>query len=515
MSTSRRDFLKFVLVGSVAAGCPLDLSARGLREGLSLLAVPPESKPEIGGEHYEICHKVRDGKHFARPPVSQRHDLVIAGGGVSGLAAAYLLQSKDFLLLEKEPHWGGNAYLEEYNGQAFATGAAFESAGAPGDQLAKEIGLKLLPINNPDPSILNGVWVPDTWRAGLDQLPYPASVRESFKKFRRDMLAIPVEQRRQELDNQPFSKYCAGYAPEIQQWWDAYGPSNWGARAAETSAYVALQEFLDFAGEKSEDERVTLPGGLGVITQRLAEILAAKHRQQMLDGATVVAVEPQKQGVHVTYMHGTQLKTVAAKAVIMATPKFITRRVVAGLPEAQSDAMEQIRYLPYPVINLIFDKPVYNRAYDTWCPGHAFTDFIVADWTARNQPGYSQKNNILTFYTPLREGERYRQLDLAGCRQIATEVVRDFQRLLPGFDVDPIEVRMYRRGHPMFMPTPGTYTKVIPAANQPMERIFFANTDSIGPESGTSVAVIAAQRAAAWAEKLLAGRSVAHLAPGI
>ena len=47
---------------------------------------------------------------------------MIVGGGMSGLTAAYLLQKRDFLLLEKEPHFGGNAYLMEYQGQAYATG---------------------------------------------------------------------------------------------------------------------------------------------------------------------------------------------------------------------------------------------------------------------------------------------------------------------------------------------------------------------------------------------------------
>ena len=45
-------------------------------------------------------------------------------------------------------------------------------------------------------------------------------------------------------------------------------------------------------------------------------------------------------------MQEAELKTVAAKAVIMATPKFITRRIVQGLPDKQSDAMHQIRYIP-------------------------------------------------------------------------------------------------------------------------------------------------------------------------
>jgi len=33
----------------------------------------------------------------------------------------------------------------------------------------------------------------------------------------------------------------------------------------------------------------------------------------------------------------------------MATPKFITRRIVDGLPDKQSDAIASIRYIPYPV----------------------------------------------------------------------------------------------------------------------------------------------------------------------
>src|SRR5438034_1249961 len=123
----------------------------------------------------------------------------------------------------------------------------------------------------------------------------------------------------------------------------------------------------------------------------------------MQSGSTIVAVVPGKDDVQVTYMQGTELKTAAAKAVIMATPKFITRRLVERLPHKQNDAMQQMRYIPYAVVNLIFDKPVFNKGYDNWCPGNTFTDFIVADWVVRNQPGYKQKYNILTCYTPLHD----------------------------------------------------------------------------------------------------------------
>ncbi len=496
MSSSRRDFIKFIIAGSVAAGCPVDLS---------LLAAPQKSTPEVEGEQNEICHQVRDGHRFDRPPVSARHDVVIVGGGVSGLTAAYLLRRRDFLLLEKEPHWGGNAYLEEYQGQAFATGAAFEDIGSVAEAFSKEIGLELLPVNNFDGTFIHGEFIPDTWREGLDHLPYSPDVRESFKKFRQALLTIPVKDRFRELDNQPFSDFCRGYAPEVKQWWDTYGPSNWGARTEETSARVGIAEMQVIGDENRQDNRLAPPGGLGAITKRLAEILEPHHRERMLTGATTVVVEQEKHQARVTYMHLGQLKAVAARAVVMATPKFITWRLVAGLPAEQREAMKKIRYVPYPVVNLIFDKPVFNRGYDTWCPGNTFTDFVVADWTVRNRPGYPHKYNILTCYTPLTEAQRGLLLTEEGTRQLAVNVLRDFQKLFPGSDVDPLEVHIYRRGHPLYMSTPGNFTQVQPVVRRPMERIFFANTDSEGPVSATSQGIVAARRAVQEVEHLLAG----------
>ena len=501
MNPNRRDFIKFIVAGSVAAGCPADLA---------LVAAPARSsQPAVDGEHNEVCHQVRDGYHFDLPPVSARHDVVIAGGGPSGLTAAYLLQQRDFLLLEKEPHWGGNAYLEEYEGQAYATGAAFVDGSENASlELAKELGLEMLPVNNPDPTILRGEFIPDTWGQGLDHLPYPASVRESFKKFRDAMRSTSVAGREREIDAEPFSKYLEGYAPEVKLWWDTFGPSNWGARTEETSALLGVRAIKEVVGH---DGRVTWPGGLGAITQRLVEKLQPQHSERMQAGAVIIHVRRTRDAAEVTYVHEGQLKTAAAKAVIMATPKFITWRLIEGLPADQVEAMKQIRYIPYPVVNLIFDRPVFNKGYDTWCPGNTFTDFIVADWTvARNKPEYRQKANILTFYTPLTQTERPLLLTEDGTKDVAARVLRDFQKLLPGSNVDPVEVHVYRRGHPLYMSTPGNLTRVQPVVRRPVERIVFANTDSEGPISSTNTGIIAARRAVREVEEILAkgpGRS--------
>ncbi len=83
MGTNRRDFIKYVVAGSIAAGCPVDLS---------LLAAETAPQPAVDGEDNRICHQVRDGKVFTLPPATAHHDIVIVGGGVSGLTAAYQLQ---------------------------------------------------------------------------------------------------------------------------------------------------------------------------------------------------------------------------------------------------------------------------------------------------------------------------------------------------------------------------------------------------------------------------------------
>ena len=497
MGTNRRDFIKFVVAGSVAAGCPIDLS---------LLAAETDNKPHVEGEENRICHQVRDGKVFTPPAVSARHDIVIVGGGVSGLSAAYFLQHRDILLLEKEPHWGGNAYIMEYDGVPYATGSAFLDKSEDAYHFAKEIGLEPLPVNNWDGSIINQEFVPDTWGDGLDKLPYSPQVRDGFKKFKSDMLAIDIEKRQKELFVVPFSSFIKGYPDEVKQWWDNYGPSNWGAATDDTAALIGIYETQAISGPKRKDERYTWAGGLGAITKKLAETLQPRLTDRMQTGATIVSVISDKNEVQVTYMQGDELKTVAAKAVIMASPKFITRRILQGLPQAQDDAMKQIRYIPYAVVNLIFDKTVFNKGYDTWCPGNRFSDVIVADWVVRNQPGYKQKYNILSCYTPLLEEERSSLLTETGARKVAEAVLHDFQKLQANTNVDPLEVHIYRRGHPLYMSTPKLYTELQPLVRQPMDRVFFANTDSEGPVSTTSSGIAAAQRAAKEAEARLAGQ---------
>ena len=148
MPHSRRDFIKFAVAGSIASGCPINKALIPLRDEDSRTV-------SLESEHYSICHQIREGHSFARPDATRKADIVIVGSGSAGLSAAYFLRGKDWLLLEKEDHFGGNAYQEEYAGQPYSTGSAYDFRDSHSDHLAREIGLNLLPIDMPDPTIDN------------------------------------------------------------------------------------------------------------------------------------------------------------------------------------------------------------------------------------------------------------------------------------------------------------------------------------------------------------------------
>src|SRR6516225_3843294 len=86
-SISRRDFLNGVAL-TVAAG--LTPAAQIAAEPLRY----PPALTGLRGQHagsFETAHaQAREGKRFAldQLPVEERYDLVVVGGGISGLAAA-------------------------------------------------------------------------------------------------------------------------------------------------------------------------------------------------------------------------------------------------------------------------------------------------------------------------------------------------------------------------------------------------------------------------------------------
>ena len=114
---TRRDFLN---------GSALTIAA-GLTPAEQLAAQPlryPPALTGLRGHHpgsFEVAHDLRDGKSFAlnRLPIEERYDLVVVGGGISGLAAAWFYRRgfgrrARILVLDNHDDFGGHAKRNEF-----------------------------------------------------------------------------------------------------------------------------------------------------------------------------------------------------------------------------------------------------------------------------------------------------------------------------------------------------------------------------------------------------------------
>lgn len=117
-SLTRRDFLNGVAL-SIAAG---------LTPAAQVAAAPSRYPPALTGlrgQHdgaFEVAHAfAREGQRFdtASAPLSERYDLVVVGGGISGLAAAWFYRRKAgrrarILILDNHDDFGGHARRNEF-----------------------------------------------------------------------------------------------------------------------------------------------------------------------------------------------------------------------------------------------------------------------------------------------------------------------------------------------------------------------------------------------------------------
>lgn len=117
---TRRDFLHDAALGTAGLAAFSALAA-----GASAAEADdyPPVRTGLRGSHpgsFENAHALRDGQRFP-PPVDsgERYDLIVVGGGISGLAAAYFFREARpdarILILDNHDDFGGHAKRNEFH----------------------------------------------------------------------------------------------------------------------------------------------------------------------------------------------------------------------------------------------------------------------------------------------------------------------------------------------------------------------------------------------------------------
>ncbi|MDP3520762.1 MAG: FAD-dependent oxidoreductase [Hydrogenophaga sp.] len=476
---------------------------------------PPEIAGGFVGTHPERGHALRDATARA-PDTTRRTRVLIAGGGVAGLAAARALRLRavdDFALLELEDAAGGNARAGLMDGLACPLGAHYLPL--PGNDahevqdLLEELGLRQrvagrwiyderhLCHSPQDRLFFNGHWQEGLLPlegVGPDTLAqyrrFGARVRELMAQARFAMptLRAPITPLTQTLSAQTFAHWLDREGlndPHLRWYLDYACRDDYGAGTALVSAWAGLHYFASRhgfhapgEGDADAEPVLTWPEGNAWLTQRLA----APCGDRIHTGRTVLRIDMQKHGVAVDALdHATgRVERWLAERCVVALPVFVAARVVQNAPDFVRQAAQRLTYAPWLVANLHLRAPLRDRpgappSWDNVLYGSAGLGYVDASHQSLNP---RRGPTVLTWYLPLGDDA------LAGRRALLDkpwthwreQVLADLSVSHPDLRDVLLRVDITRYGHAMACPTPG------PQVSWPMleGRLHFAHSDWSG-----------------------------------
>lgn len=480
---SRRDFLR-TLGATALAGC-----APG---------APPALPPgETFGMSEALGHRLLTG-NFPPPAETRKVGVLIAGGGVSGLAAAWKLDHlgvDDFLVLEMEDAEGGNSRAGRSALCAYPWGAHYLPL--PGGEASdvREL-LAELGVLQGDPAAARPVYderylcaTPQErvyrdglWEEGLlaqrgigpaervQQRRFQehmAELRRARGRDGRRLFVIPMALSSRDpawraLDRLSFRQWLDdnGYDAPTLHWLANYAcRDDYGADYAQVSAWAGLHYFASRNGEAANaasDAVLTAPEGNAWLVRGLAARAAGRIRTGALvwrieEGRSAVSVDALVNGKSIRYL---------ARQVIWAAPAFVLPRVWPAMPGELRAAALAGEYAPWLTANLHLSALPEERhgappAWDNVLHDSPGLGYVVATHQLiRRQPG----GTVLTYYRALHEftPQAGRRLLLETPRETwAANILAELEGVHPDIRRLATRLDIFRYGHAMRRPMTG------------------------------------------------------------
>jgi oxygen-dependent protoporphyrinogen oxidase len=433
------------------------------------------------------------------------HDVIVVGGGIAGLAAAWDLRNRDVVVLEAADRYGGRIRSESRGDHWINVGAhVFAGAGSASDRLIRDTGVDVMPVPGRLTSIaMNGAFLNsgpvETYPV---RLPMP----------QRDRLALMRTGARLRLEVaklQKLSRPRGGETPRETE--------------LRVMGYLADRSFSDWTGPlppdadamfratitRSTAESEQLTAGQGIHFFALVWTKGGGLSNNVLGGSQVLldAVARELDGQiqlstpveevvqhddHVVVRHGGG--ELRARHVVMATQAYETVRLVQDLPGDVNDALGRVPYGPLIVMGLLTDETQampYDDLYALATPKSPFNMMFNMANVLRAPDRPRVPGGSLFVY---RNGDRgaWKYLEMSD-DEVEREWVDELCKLFPDLRGHVAETLILRMPRGLPYPSPG-YDKVLQTLEQPLGRIHLAG-DYLGG-SYTETAIASGQRAA-------------------
>ncbi len=449
MSASRRQFLSAALIG-LARKTDRAIAGGFIDDG------------------HTPGHKLRDRAAFPGAKQTVRVRVVIVGGGIAGLSAAWRLDKRgfhDFVLLEMDQRTGGNARWGENEISAYPWGAHYVPVPGKKSALVRELFEELGVLRD-------GVWeerylcfspqerlfLHGRWQEGIEpSVGLTAQDREQFTRFAERVrefratgeFTIPMEigSRPSELDRLSMDNWLRreGFSSPYVHWYINYAcRDDYGALARDTSAWAGIHYFA--SRDPEEKGPLTWPEGNGWIVRRLAQ----KLKRYLSTGAIVHRIVRDGRKLRISAGETEYL----ADAVIFAAPSFLAPYICEAAPPVRDFV-----YSPWLTANLTLDPLPRERGSEPAWDNVIYDSPALGYVVATHQSLRSRvERTVWTYYWALAQGtpaDNRRLLLEKDWNYWKEAILGDLERAHPDIRECVSRIDILRLGHAMARPVAG------------------------------------------------------------